>query len=137
MGIREAFCYEPTTMTYAISIESPRTPPKDRYRPKDSPLYTKVAYEFDDVWPGIESIKDVLFSEGLAERIIREYSGQKENHEALLVHCARGKNRSPAVAMALNEIFSLGHDSEELKAKYKEANWFVYETMISVGRRIR
>lgn len=108
-------------------------------RLKKSPLYKRVVeYIFDDNdnYPATFELGPTWFSEQIAESIIRDFVNGKEDIEALLVHCTAGRNRSPAVAMALNEIFALGHDTDVLKQKYNRYNHFVYETLMGVGRTL-
>lgn len=76
------------------------------------------------------------FTEGLAEKILTEFNQHGRNCETLLVHCSRGENRGPAVAVALNEIFNLGHNTSLLKERYPEGRKHVYETLKKVAERL-
>jgi len=101
-----------------------------------SEFYKSIeTYYFDDIWPGIGSQKEILLDDDLASRIINNFAKNKNGCETLIVHCSRGINRSPAVAIALNEIFGLGHKSSELKKKYDESNWYVYNKLIEAGKK--
>jgi len=71
----------------------------------------------------------------IADTLVQDFAESRNSVEALLVHCTRGRNRSPAVAIELNEIFGLGHNSEELKDKFNESNWEVYKTILESGQR--
>lgn len=56
--------------------------------------------------------------------------------EHLLVHCSRGKNISPAVAIVLNKIYDLGANDADLREQYREdANWYVYRTLIETAKK--
>ena len=136
MPLRIATLHVPHVKTYAIRIFSEFGLDHLTSMQKSDNWVSIERYVFDDVWPGMPGglyPRDVVFSEDIASRIIDDFMKRKDISEALLVHCSRGKNRSPAVAMALNEIFCLGHDTEELKKQYPDANWYVYETMLRKG----
>ena len=95
-------------------------------------------YIFTDVTPhNARFLKgSVLFDDDLAEKVIREFAQYKEGCEALLVHCLQGKNRSPAIGIALNEIFDLGHDTHSLLKQYNKLNKHVYETMLKARDKL-
>ena len=138
MSLFDAIKYIPSDSTYDIRIESPPNPGFDkpfaeRYPLQKSDLYTIVEYNFDDRTPDFGSGK--LFDEEIARRLLTDFKERGVSKETLLVHCARGKNRSPAVGIALNEIFNLGYDTKELKQKYPEATWYVYRTLLDVAKR--
>src|SRR3989344_221992 len=77
----------------------------------------------------------VTITEDIADSIVRDFAKHKDNVEALLVHCTRGRNRSPAVAIALNEVFSLGDNSNELKKEFHAYNKHVYKLVFEAGQR--
>jgi len=90
-------------------------------------------YHFDDIWPkcpGRVSPKEVMFNDELAQKVLSDFREHKDQVDRLLVHCYAGQSRSPAVAIALNEIFNLGYDSEEMKEEYPGYNQFVYEMLL-------
>ncbi|MFH1406103.1 MAG: hypothetical protein ABIG52_02700 [Nanoarchaeota archaeon] len=134
MGLREAIDYTPTNLTYAIRIDSQIAPFTNCFALQNSGLYTIVKYVFDDRTPKCGSGK--LFDADIAQRLLTDFRENGLDHDTLLVHCFMGRNRSPAVGMALNEIFELGHDTDKLKKQYREANWFVYDTLIEVAKRL-
>lgn len=149
MGLEEAIEHVPAKPTYVIRIFHPLRPGYNLEEPLIcSPHFIATqTYRFSDAWPEFSlsgeiwtayssSDQDVLFDEILAERIVRDFMEKKDACEALLVHCSRGRNRSPAVAIAMNEVFGIGHDTEELKRRYDQSNWFVYKTLRDVGNRI-
>ena len=129
MGEFEALDHVPTEATYAIRIHSR---PNDRYIPFNSELYTIDRYFFADRTP--EYGEGILFDEDLATKVLTNFRERGLGKETLLIHCIQGKNRSPAVGIALNEIFELGHSTDKLKEQYPEANWHVYNTMIKVAK---
>lgn len=135
MSLERAVQHVPTQETYAISIRSHLITVPGTLRP--SPFYTVKEYFFDDDWPGFYgkiAAGSTTFTKDLAARILEDFHDRGLHHETLLVHCARGKNRSPAVGIALNDIFHLGHDTEALKKVYHESNWFVYDLLLETAR---
>ncbi|MBI2103361.1 hypothetical protein HYT55_05960 [Candidatus Woesearchaeota archaeon] len=134
-GWGEVFAFQPTKSTYAIRIASSKNYPLDQKPLVDSTLYTRIVkYTFDDIEPGM-GIDGLRFTRTLAEQILRDFQQHKDSIEALLVHCAFGENRSPAVAIALNEIFALGHETSVLKERYPELNKFVYRTLLETAKQ--
>ena len=129
----------PTKPTYAIRIWSSFQDARDKATVLlTHRLFKSVReYTFDDVWPGVCNSNGLMFEENLAQQILEEFNKDRQGCEALLVHCSAGKNRSPAVAMALNEVFKLGHNTAQLKAKYPQANWYVYKTLIEKAKELR
>lgn len=136
MSLERAMGYVPSERTYAICIRSHIITVPGALQP--SPLYTVAEYAFDDDWPGFYgkiAHNSLTFTSDLASRVIEDFKEKGLDHHTLLVHCHLGKNRSPAVGIALNEIFHLGHDTEELKKTYREANWFIYNLLIETARK--
>ena len=134
MGLIEAMQYVPTNPTYAIRIESDRLRWGADLPLRESGLYTIITYAFDDITPQWGEGK--LFDEEMARRILADFKERALDQATLLVHCARGKNRSPAVGIALSEVFRLGQDTNKLKKEYPEANWFIYDILIEAARRL-
>ena len=134
MGLREAVSYEPTDPTYAIRIDSELVPFSDNLTLQESGLYTIVTYIFDDRAP--EWGEGKLFDVETAERLLTDFKEMGLDKKTLSSHCTRGINRSPAVGIALNEAFGLGHDTTELKRQYPHSNWFVYDTLIEVAKSL-
>lgn len=134
LGFMEAINFEPVKRTYAIRIQDGSR--KDRLKLKDSPLYRQIAeYIFDDVEQ--PDGKKLPISQSIADKLVRDFALQRSEVDALLVHCGLGRNRSPAVAIALNEIFFLGQDTQGLKSQYSEFNQLVYNEILAAGRRLR
>jgi len=132
--------FQPIKPTYVIRIFSSYSDDLDKKPLADSPFYRRIVEQtFDDIWPGSPSVgfqNPTMFTEEMADSIIRDFSAHKDSIDALLVHCSRGKNRSPAVALALNEVFNLGYNSQELKKQYPDATWFVYRTLKEVAGKL-
>lgn len=130
-SLSQAIDYKPTEPTYAIRIFSPGLVGGvrlDRFPLVDSPNYKDITvYHFDDIT--LPNKHKILFDKNLAAKICDDFAPYKDQVDTLLVHCIMGKNRSPSVAMALNERFNLGANTEELMKQYSEYNKLVYRTM--------
>lgn len=128
-GEVEAHDYKPLKPTLAFRIFLPSVLGNYlREKPLEGENYVgQYKYYFDDIWPGSWGInKDsVMFDETLASQMLDDFEKHKSNIETFLIHCGRGINRSPAVAIAFNDIYKLGYDSKKLEEKYSEANWYV------------
>ena len=134
MDLLRAPEYEPVKPTYAIRIHC-STSPDPEFVLKKSQFYRKISeYSFDDNEPLFQA-GPVTITEDIADSIVRDFAKHKDNVEALLVHCTRGRNRSPAVAIALNEVFSLGDNSNELKKEFHAYNKHVYKLVFEAGQR--
>ncbi len=132
----DALTFNPDQLTYVIRIFSSWSQTFEKRPLQESPLYLTVKeYLFDDndqfYQAGPKTIDDALATE-----IVDDFAKGRGNAECLLVHCGRGINRAPAVALALNEIFQLGNDTQRLREQYKVLNQYVYQTlMAAAGRR--
>lgn len=51
-----------------------------------------------------------LFTRRDANSLLDNFTSHFKEGMNLMVHCFQGRNRSPAVALALNDLFDLGHD---------------------------
>lgn len=133
----EAIRLEPKAPTYAIRIFG--TKPSSRVR-SETPLSSRgnwvcvQKYEFDDLTSYTPGQR--LFGRAIATRIITDFEPYREVCEQLLVHCFAGRSRSPAVAIALNDIFDLGYDSERMMANFPRYNKFVYLKMRAAAKGI-
>lgn len=137
LGLIEAVTYQPTNPTYAIRISSKELVVL-KTALQQSNLYTIVEYFFDDDDPtfwGKVSDDSITIDEIIAGNILSDFEEKGLDKDTLLVHCLGGKNRSPAVGIALNEIYNLGHNTEELKKQFPEANWYVYEMLLKVAKK--
>nr|MBA4404889.1 hypothetical protein [Nanoarchaeum sp.] len=139
----EASNFKPIKLTYAIRIYS-STREDAPLELKKSPWYKRIVeYTFDVIddepcEPGQVSLCDtgtVELSESVARDLIMDFSRHSNGIEALMVHCKAGKERSPAVAIALNELFGLGHNREELKTKFEHFDCKAYETILRASAK--
>jgi len=91
----------------------------------------RLAEEFrnDDLEAGL-----VAFDESTARKIIADYQ-QSPPHNRLLVHCYAGHSRSPAIAIALNDIFNLGSETDALKKEHCGYSRMIYRIMMETSKR--
>ncbi|MDO8660508.1 MAG: hypothetical protein Q7K43_01340 [Candidatus Woesearchaeota archaeon] len=142
-GQVSALEFVPKIPTYVIRVWSEFQPPaeRERYSLQSNPNFKVIReYTFDDISPDYPhqdfSGKGTLFTSSIAERVIKDFEKDHIDCEALLVHCLLGRNRSPAVAIALNKIFKLGNDSEKLKGQYKGLNYHIYGVLLSKAKEL-
>lgn len=138
MGLIDAVGYKPSKPTYAIKIESGMM--RFDYQLQPSSLYTLQEYIFDDDNPrtyGKLDKNSITFTSDVAHTILQDFIMYGKTKDTLLVYCSRGINRSPAVGIALNEIFQLGSDTPNLKARFPELNEYIYDTLIETARRLQ
>ncbi|MBU2637683.1 MAG: hypothetical protein KJ955_01800 [Nanoarchaeota archaeon] len=138
MGFRKALAHTPLVPTLAMRIFDSDADPIIKRPLVCSPFYKIYCYTFDDLdmdiihalYPNDKSyLRRVHFSEDIAKQILTDFENSRQGMLELLVHCTLGANRSPAVAIALNEIFGLGHNTDEMKTKYSAFNRYVYRLM--------
>ncbi|MBI3623053.1 hypothetical protein HY212_03160 [Candidatus Pacearchaeota archaeon] len=126
-GIYDALNFQPSKPTYAIRIKGftdIELFKKGYPSLKESPNWIRISeYMFEDVQ---DSNRAGNLTNDLAQRIVKDFKEYKDKCEALFVHCFRGQNRSPAVAMALNDIFNLGVDSKVIRSRFPKATPWVY-----------
>lgn len=131
MPYRKAIGFKPVNRTYAIRIFSNAHKDEPKRDLIESPLYVKITrYYLDDITSEQESLQ------GLALKILQDFQSHKDNCDSLLVHCIFGKSRSPAVGIALNEIFKLGNDTRSLKEQYPQYNQYIYNMLKSVEKEL-
>lgn len=138
LSLWDAIKFQPDKPTYAIRLFSSFNAYEDRGSLQKTQLYRRIAeYVFDDndTYPFRVEVGPKWFNEKIAKNIILGFANYKAEVKALLVHCDRGKNRSPSVALALNEIFDLSHDPDVLMQRHDKYNHLVYETMMEVAKR--
>ncbi len=131
-----AIKHRPDKPTYAIRIYSSAFYEQVKgYKLRESIFYRKIVeYIFDDNDRSFQA-GPVTITNALADTIVGDFAENKAQTEALLVHCTQGQNRSPAVVIALNEIFTLGQNSEELCDRFKRYNRAVYRAIMEAGER--
>lgn len=79
--------------------------------------------------------RHILFDFNIAKKILTDFEKHKKNVEQVMIHCMKGKNRAPAIGIAMNEIYDWG--IEGLKEKFPEYRRFVYDIMKEVGEEFR
>ncbi|MCK5043566.1 hypothetical protein KAR52_01010 [Candidatus Pacearchaeota archaeon] len=72
-----------------------------------------------------------LFDENNAKKILNDYEQFGKGVDNIIVHCRKGENRSPAVGIAMNEIYDWG--IKGLKEKFPNHRRFVYKKMKDVA----
>ncbi|MEK6757564.1 MAG: hypothetical protein AABX88_00400 [Nanoarchaeota archaeon] len=126
---RKAIIYEPQVKTLALRIFSSSHKNKEKRKLVNSELYQKISeYYFDDLF--VNDSPNELFSGDLARRMLNDVEKSINSCEEILIHCVLGKSRSPAVGIALNEIYNLGDDSQKLKNQFPNFNERVYQILI-------
>jgi len=91
-----------------------------------------LTYVVDDIDEKFEDY--ILISRDTASRIVDDFLRYRDRIEGFAVHCLAGLSRSPAVAVALNECFSLGHEQREFFSEYYTVNYAVYLAIHSAWR---
>ncbi len=132
MNLSDAVKHIPEPNTYGVRIAS-EFDFLNILPLQESENWVKIfEYHFDDIWPGYPGItpRDAMFNDDLAQKILSDFQEYKDRVDHLLVHCYAGQSISPAVAIALSEIFNLGHDPEIMKEKYPGYNQFIYEILL-------
>jgi predicted protein tyrosine phosphatase len=94
---------------------------------------TIKSYTFDDVSRFLDDDL-IVFNDKIAQQIIRDFDENGKKCKTLLVHCRAGKSRSPAVAIALSEIFHLKTKAQlaAMKINFPIYNKRVYKMMLDV-----
>lgn len=154
MSCQEAGRHVPLVPTLAVRIYNSHKNPiaenlPGRIRLRRSLLYTVLEYSFDDYNPEMwrklglceRDIEERLsmstvIDGALAERLELDYLKNSPGKNELLVHCHQGAARSPAVAIAFNDIFGLGHDGAEMRSHYPHFNTYVYNELIKAAERL-
>ena len=150
LSLDKALKFIPSEKTYGVRIlDSMQF--KQITNLVESDNWVKInKYIFDDKWAsdwqeildeereiydfmGYPGPGDVLFDEYFAERILNDYEIYGKEAETIMVHCNKGRSRSPAIARAMNDIYGWG--IKGLEEKFPESRRFVYEIMMDVSRK--
>ena len=109
------------------------------------------SYRFGDIDPdrhplyeGAESAKayfaeleDRIISLNLAKTIVREFASIPDDVQCYVFHCNAGSSRSPAAAIALNQIFNLdlewGERAARVVNRLSSRNWEKHHPSDVVG----
>lgn len=139
--------YEPERPTIAIRIfdSSLKNSNSERTLPLSHPNFTKeFKYFFDDIDPirdpeysSPSRLKNYfLFDRDMALTMLKDFKSayNKRKTRDLMVHCFLGRGRSPAIAKAINDIFSL--DNDILFLEFRSFNMYVYNQMIEAACRL-
>ncbi len=78
--------------------------------------------------------KGRLFDEYLARDILKNFEKFGKEAEGVLIHCTKGKTLSPAIAIAMNEIY--GWKIKGLKEKFPHYRRFVYGIMMDASKNL-
>lgn len=148
-----AATYEPKARTKAIRLMDNQPEQRKTYPPlKESPLYVSVHEYFfndenpDERWPTDPVARDYelrrfllegkkLFDEDIAMRIMADFE-DGQDFEDLLIHCSAGISRSPAIAIAMNDIYNLGEDHLRMRTRYNKHSTFVYRIMMETAKKL-
>lgn len=114
---------------YKIKIVGSNYIPREEASGKINGLYQ---YFFDDVNSEADGI---LITPDISKNIIYDFEKNKNNYTGLLISCKYGAGRSPAVAMALNEVFNLGHDTFLMSKEFPQFNNYVFQQISRVGTK--
>lgn len=133
---RHAQAYKPENPTYAIRIIGSNPLWQESFGElQPSRLYKVVQkYVFDDI--AFDFQEGVRLDAVLAQRMLQDFKDKRKDCSVLMVHCTLGKNRSPAVAIAFNEIFNLGKDSERLKKEFPMYTRPVYKVLVRTAENL-
>lgn len=125
--------------TYIIRIKDMRWyGKKESTKIKNPEEYRLIIkkYKFDDIecFSSQRTWRDCgknsySFNRKIAEQIIMDFNEDYSINMDIIVHCLKGISRSPAIGMALNDIFDLGDDQKELKKRFPRYNKLVYRMM--------
>jgi hypothetical protein len=96
------------------------------------PLMTKQSLMSFIESKGQNFDRGIFFDKDIAAKIINDFKISGKEAECVLVHCEKGQNRSPAIGIALNEIFNWG--IEGLKEQYFDYRKYVYSIMMSTWK---
>ena len=131
-GEKEVELFEPVGRAAIMRIQSSWA--VRPYRPlKRADKYAQVfTYTFDDVITGLSSDADVRFSPRMAQQVLDDFDSVKTDLETLVVHCSRGKNRSPAIATGLAQACGLA-DHIALVRRHPMMNYDIYKTLVEAA----
>jgi predicted protein tyrosine phosphatase len=126
LSAERARSYEPSGTEICISITDPNADLVVL-----SPRFADVLrLSFTDIAGPSPYAWDRLFSADDARRIL-QFVGAHTEARRLVVHCTAGLSRSPAVALALAELW--GHDCADLEQRYPLWNSWVRAELLRLG----
>jgi len=136
LSLWEAVHFKPTKPAYGIRINSTylRRVPELEHEKLFRCIHT-YTFNYTALDTPEQRATDSPFSESIAQLMINDFVAEWMSCDALVIHCLSGKNRSPAAAIALNELFGLGQDTAALQAQYPRFDLDVYNILKTVGER--
>jgi predicted protein tyrosine phosphatase len=119
----DAEAYLPSGIEACVSITDPGQPP--------AKLSSRFAHLLRLTFSDVRSMRlvrdaDVLFDRQHADAIL-DFIAQCRHVDRVVVHCEKGRSRSPAVAAALSEVLS--EPVRELEARFPDWNRHVRGTL--------
>jgi len=148
LSFEKAMKYIPPKNSYGIRILNSHWEAYNPDLPSHDHWLKINEYKFDDIWPrnwkefhgedellniyGWNHGRSVLFDENLAKKILDDFEEVKSGVENIMIHCVHGANRSPAVGMAMNDIY--GWEIEGLEKKFPKYRKYVYEVMVGASK---
>jgi hypothetical protein len=146
LSFEKAMEYIPLENSYGIRLLNSHWECYNPDLPKNNNWITINEYKFDDIWPrgwkefqgedellnyeGWYHHRRVLFDENMAKKILNDFEKVKNKIENIVIHCTYGRNRSPAVGMALNDIYGWG--IKGLEEKFPWYRKYIYNVMMGV-----
>lgn len=137
-GLMSALEYKPIRATYAIRIRSSTLHDEYFLRLTSSNYVGVNEYIFDDIDPEDYNFDrgGIFFDLSIARKILTDFVSQRANALDLLVHCSRGQNRSPAIALGMNKIFYLGADSERIIRESPGGRWWMTNLLLDEAKKL-
>ena len=127
---RDALAYEPGGREVCISVTDP-----DKDTPPLSPRFISVLrLAFSDlVEPsGVES--DIIFNDRHAKAVVA-FAHRWRDAECVVIHCRAGLSRSPAIAIALCELFAWS-PTAPIEEQHPLWNRRVRRQVVRAGREV-
>ena len=126
LSVDRARLYEPSGTEICVSVTNPNAAPVAL-----SPRFGAVLrLSFTDIAGPSPYAWDRLFSADDAQRIVAFVAAHAQA-ERLVVHCTAGRSRSPAIALALTELW--GQDCIGLERQYPLWNTWVRSELLRVA----
>jgi predicted protein tyrosine phosphatase len=127
LSMSRATAYEPSRHEVCISITDPHSEPVQL-----SPKFADVLrLSFSDIIEPIPLPSHRLFAQEHATAIL-EFIGRWPNVERIVVHCVAGLSRSPAVALAIADLYE--RPTGELERQFPMWNTWVRQQLLEAGR---
>ncbi len=145
MGCEEAAIFFPLRPTLVMRILNPGV--ESLAAPlRNSLLFCIKEYCFEDVdkdtltrnYPNFDLSRLAerqIFTPIIAQAILRDFSNEADNYKDHLFHCTQGISRSPAVAIALNELYLKNDEAAAMKKRFPKYNRYVYRLLCEQARQ--